>query len=41
MKIIFFGNGEFSVKVLEKLNQHYKVNSEVKKPDKKKGEVNN
>jgi len=37
MKIIFFGNGEFSVKVLEKLNQHYRVNSVVTTPDKKQG----
>ena len=37
MKIIFFGNGEFSVKVLKKLNQHYRVNSVVTTPDKKQG----
>lgn len=37
MKIIFFGNGEFSVKVLEKLNQHCRVNSVVTTPDKKQG----
>lgn len=37
MKIIFFGNGEFSVKVLKKLNQHHKVHSVVTTPDKKQG----